>query len=197
MGYIAPDDSPSGGSIINPNEDLSPTEQIENNFSGGGGDDDDDGPPVINQDYSDIIPEDELSNSESGMPGMGDPAADIISPDPNENTDGDEITINPDGSASVDTSRVSGGYESIDEIAEQVRATVGAESTPEVGEITALQTQVRDLREQLSGMGQIRSGSGRGSGRVVGPSSGTAVLAAVVATAVFAIVAAISRSDDQ
>ncbi|ELZ94908.1 hypothetical protein C440_07527 [Haloferax mucosum ATCC BAA-1512] len=206
MVYIAPDDSPSAGETIDPREELTPGEQLANNIGGGGGDDDDDHVPFSDRDddgsstggYGSIDHPNapDPGNSESGMPGGGDPAGDVISPDPNENTDGDEVTINPDGSASIDPDRVSGGYDSVDEIAEQVEATLGGGSnSPQVAEITALEEQIRNLRERLSGMGQVTSGSSPSSPSLTPSSSRTAAVVAVVVAAVVAAVAAVSGGD--
>ncbi|MDS0243959.1 MULTISPECIES: hypothetical protein [unclassified Haloferax] len=157
---------------------------------GGSSNDDDDDNTVDTGDYLDnggtggygSIDDDaglDPGNSESGQPGGGDPANDVVSPDPNENTDGDEVTINPDGSASVDEDRLSGDYESVEDVADAVRDLVGSgSSTPEVGETTALQERLRDLREQLAGMGQVEDGDSS-SGLLAMGAAGVAVVVAV------------------
>ncbi|RDZ41610.1 hypothetical protein C5B89_06620 [Haloferax sp. Atlit-47N] len=119
-------------------------------------------------------------NSESGMPGGGDPANDAVSPDPNENSDGDEVTVNPDGSVSIDEDRLSGGYESVQDVVDEVRNIVGGGSseTPQVGEITALEEQLRNLRESLTGMGESTGDSSSGGLLAVG-AAGVAVVVAI------------------
>ncbi|WP_430639194.1 hypothetical protein [Haloferax volcanii] len=119
-------------------------------------------------------------NSESGMPGGGDPANDAVSPDPNENSDGDEVTVNPDGSVSIDEDRLSGGYESVEDVVDEVRNIVGGGSseTPQVGEITALEEQLRNLRESLTGMGESTGDSSSGGLLAVG-AAGIAVVVAI------------------
>ncbi|WP_410765793.1 hypothetical protein [Haloferax sp. DFSO60] len=120
-------------------------------------DDDDD-----RQTYDDLVSDDDLNDSESGMPGAGTPTNDIVSPDPNENSDGDEVTINPDGSASVDTDRTN---RTVDEIRQNVSDLLGG-STPSssVGELGNVQEAIRDLREDLAGMGEVQPGSQGGFG---------------------------------
>ncbi|AKU06513.1 MULTISPECIES: hypothetical protein [Haloferax] len=155
MVYVAPDDSPSAGETYDPREDLTAGERLANQLGGGGGDDDDDDDD--RQTYSDIVDDEDLNNSESGMPGAGTPTNDIVSPDPNENSDGDEVTINPDGSASVDTDRTS---RTIDEIRENVSDLVGgSESGSAVDELGNVEEAIRDFREDLAGMGEVQSGA--------------------------------------
>jgi hypothetical protein len=105
------------------------------------------------QTYDDIVDGDQ---SESGQPGMGDPTADIISPDPNEGQDGDAVVIDPTtGEPAVDTSRTS---KSIDEIAAEVRAVVGSDGQ-QAQPADAVTSAVADLRDQLAGIGQVQQDS--------------------------------------
>ncbi|ELZ87487.1 hypothetical protein C453_04014 [Haloferax elongans ATCC BAA-1513] len=190
MVYITADDSPSAGETYDPREELTPGQRLANQIGGGGDDDDDDDDDSPSTGgYSDLIPEDELNNSESGMPGAGTPTNDIVSPDPNENTDGDEVIINPDGTASVDLDRTD---RTLDEIRDNVSNLVGdSDPSPSVDELGTVRESIRDIREEIAGMGEIQPGS---EGDF---NAGTLGVAAIVMASVLALLGILGGGDSR
>ncbi|GGC53009.1 hypothetical protein [Haloferax sulfurifontis] len=182
MAIFAPDDSPSAGERVDPRED--PADQLADSIGSSSDDDDDDDDNVVDSGdydgggYGSIPDPPDPSNSESGMPGGGDPVVDIISPDPNENSDGDEVTVGDDGMVSIDPDRLSGGYDSVQDVADEVRNVVGS-GTPSVDETTVIGEQVRNLREQLAGMGQVDDGDGSSDGLLAMGAAGVVAVVAV------------------
>lgn len=79
-------------------------------------------------DFSEYSPENDPrqqdTESESGIAGGGEESVDLISPDPNENTDGDAVVVDDQGNTGLDTSKLE-DEDSVDEIRQTVADTIG------------------------------------------------------------------------
>lgn len=74
------------------------------------------------QTYSDIVPEEDQNTAESGQPGGGAISVDLVSPDPNENTDDDAVVVNEEGQRGIIEENVREG-ENVEEEIEKARET--------------------------------------------------------------------------
>jgi hypothetical protein len=84
------------------------------------------------QTYDDIVSDDATEDSESGMPGGGDPVTDIVSPDPNEGSDGDAVTYDDEGNIGVDESKLDDD-ESVEETYEEAADVLSDDTNNEDG----------------------------------------------------------------
>lgn len=142
-------DDGSTDSTSDTSADFTTTESSTSfDFSGGDDDEDDDtagdttdSSDVDRQTYGDITDDDNAA--ESGQPGAGAPEVDIVSPDPNENTDGDAVGVvddtavfDPDQSEregdqynELDESKLTTGTEFVDASGEEAETVTTADES--------------------------------------------------------------------